>query len=62
MNYTIVDETVNEAQRLEQAGRRVIGADEVVALISAATREAAGDVDCGAVLDNASTYRLRVAS
>lgn len=63
MNYTIVGETVNEAQRLEQAGRRVIGAEEVVVLISTATHDAVGGgLDCEMVPENTPIYRLRVVS
>ena len=64
MDYTIIGEVVNMAQRLEQAGRRLIGAgEEVVVLISAATREAAGDgFDCEVVPEDQPIYRLRLAT
>ncbi|HTP81928.1 MAG TPA: adenylate/guanylate cyclase domain-containing protein [Alphaproteobacteria bacterium] len=43
INYTIVGDTVNAAQRIEQLGRQFLKDDvEVVALFSAATEEALG--------------------
>jgi adenylate cyclase len=62
MNYTIVGEVVDAAQRLEQAGKRQItDGDEVVVLISHETREAAGDgFNCEAVPAEQPIYRLRV--
>jgi len=43
MNYTIIGQAVNVAQRLEQAGRSCRGGSESVILVSGATRAAAGD-------------------
>jgi adenylate cyclase len=63
MNYTIIGEVVDAAQRLEQAGKRQIGdGDEVVVLISHQTREAAGELDCEAIPAEQPQpiYRLRV--
>jgi class 3 adenylate cyclase len=64
MNYTIIGEVVDAAQRLEQAGKRMIGErDEVVVLISQATRDAAGDgIACEAVPEAMPVYRLRAAT
>jgi adenylate cyclase len=64
MDYTIIGEVVNMAQRLEQAGRRLLGdGEEVIVLMSATTREAAGDgFDCDAVQEEQPVYRLRVAT
>lgn len=45
MNYTIIGQAVNVAQRLEQAGRTCRGEDESVILVSDATRAAAGQPD-----------------
>lgn len=42
INYTIVGDTVNAAQRIEQLGRQFLKDDEVVALFSVATEEALG--------------------
>ncbi len=56
MNYTIVGDTVNVGQRLEQLGKEVLGSGaEVVALVSAATAAAvAGEIE----LAPAGSHRL----
>ena len=43
MDYTIVGQTVNVAQALEQSGRQVIGQSEVIILVSDATAGLAGE-------------------
>lgn len=43
MDYTIVGQAVNTAQRIEQLGRRHRQDSDAVILVSAATRKAAGD-------------------
>lgn len=42
MDYTIIGQTVNVAQAIEQAGRGVVGIREAVVLVSAATADGAG--------------------
>lgn len=44
LNYTLVGDTVNVAQRLEQLGKEVAPGAEVVILVSAITAERAGDL------------------
>jgi len=43
VDYTVIGEAVNVAQRLEQAGREHIGTAEAVILVSAGTRDALTD-------------------
>jgi len=46
VNYTIVGDTVNVAQRIEQVAKEVIAEDEVAVLLSEVTRQAlAADVE-----------------
>src|SRR5262249_49850924 len=50
INYTLVGDTVNAAQRLEQLGRRYAADAEVVIIASAAALQRAGLVDRGQFL------------
>ncbi len=61
INYTLIGDTVNTAQRLEGMGKEVDGAAEVVVLLSADTRAALGD-DSGAESLGAFALRGRAAS
>lgn len=45
-NYTLIGDTVNAAQRLEQLGRGLHGAEDVVVLLGAETAEAARGFAC----------------
>jgi adenylate cyclase len=45
INYTLVGDTVNVAQRLEQLGKRYGGGEEVVIVASRAALERAGMLD-----------------
>jgi len=55
-NYTIVGDTVNIAQRLEQLGKEVIGEHEFVALASEAAVKASGELD---EFDAMGSWKLR---
>jgi len=70
IDYTMVGDGVNTAQRLEQLGRGRYGEDEVVVLMSGetlTTLDAAARMDCEGPLDHSSTevgaaYRLVVST
>jgi adenylate cyclase len=47
INYTLVGDTVNVAQRLEQLGKRHADGDDVVIIASRAVLERAGILDRG---------------
>ncbi len=56
INYTVVGDTVNVANRLEQLGREVAPEAEVSILVSAATVDAAGE---GFDFQPAGSHQLR---
>ena len=59
-NYTIVGDSVNIAQRLEQLGKEVIGTQDVVVLLSESVRKASGEPeDLEAQLIPAGSWTLR---
>ncbi|MER9648679.1 adenylate/guanylate cyclase domain-containing protein [Mesorhizobium sp. M0199] len=64
VDYTIVGQTVNLAQALEQSGRQVTGQSEVVVLVSEATARRAGDdltfVSCPEINASAAIGALRM--
>lgn len=56
LNYTLVGDTVNVAQRLEQLGKVVAPASDIVVLLSGATAAGAGD---GQPLESLGPHRVR---